>query len=66
MLGLLYQLSRYAQRPLWERIYRENDAYGEVGTIPVQGLDWSGVRDSSPQALERMFSIATRALAEVR
>lgn len=35
-------------------IYALADGYGEPGTIPPQGYDWSGVRDSTPAARRRM------------
>jgi hypothetical protein len=35
-------------------IYALADGYGEPGTIPPQGYDWSGVRDSTPAATRRM------------
>ena len=38
------------------RIWSESDGYGERGLVPDQGYDWSGIRDSSPAAIERMFA----------
>jgi hypothetical protein len=46
-----------------DAIYAESDGYGEPGLIPPQGYDWSGIRDSSPAAIERMFDVVKRALA---
>lgn len=37
-------------------LYSLADGYGAPGTIPEQGYDWSGVRDSSPAAVARMFA----------
>lgn len=31
------------------------DGYGEPGVEPPQGWDWSGIRDSSPAAMARMY-----------
>lgn len=35
-------------------IYALADGYGAPGTVPPQGYDWSGVRDSTPAARRRM------------
>jgi len=40
-----------------------NDAYGEVGFVPCQGWDWSGIRDSSAGAKATMAA-TVRALLE--
>lgn len=40
---------------LGEAIYDLSDVYGEVGFVPSQGYDWSGIRDSSPAAVGRMW-----------
>lgn len=40
------------------RIWQYTDAYGPKGYIPPQGYDWSGVRDSSNEAIWSMFSEA--------
>jgi hypothetical protein len=37
------------------RVYDLSDGYGEPGYIPVQGYDWSGIRDSSPAAIDAMY-----------
>lgn len=50
----------YGTSGLSEAIYAESDGYGERGYVPVQGYDWSGIRDSSVRAVERMYLIATR------
>lgn len=42
------------------RIWAASDGYGEPGTIPAQGYDWSGIRDSSPEAIARMERIAVQ------
>lgn len=33
------------------------DGYGEPGFTPAQGWDWSGIRDSSPAAISRMYRV---------
>lgn len=32
------------------------DGYGTPGFTPEQGMDWSGVRDSSPEAVAAMWT----------
>lgn len=39
-------------------IWRLQDGYGEPGFIPCQGWDWSGIRDSSPEAIQAMYQAA--------
>lgn len=43
---------------IYAAIYAQNDAYGARGTIPPQGYDWSGIRDSSKEAQDRMALVA--------
>ena len=47
-----------AERRTWnqrfEQIWSLSDGYGTPGFMPAQGYDWSGIRDSSPEAVERM------------
>lgn len=31
------------------------DGYGAPGATPAQGFDWSGIRDSSPATVRRMW-----------
>lgn len=38
-----------------EELYSLSDGYGEVGYIPEQGYDWSGIRDSSNKAIRAMY-----------
>lgn len=40
------------------RIYDLSDGYGEQGYVPPQGYDWSGIRDSSPEAIQQMLAVA--------
>lgn len=41
-----------------QRIWRFSDGYGKKGYIPTQGIDWSGIRDSSGGAVWEMLNIA--------
>lgn len=36
-------------------IWSIQDGYGEAGYTPPQGFDWSGIRDSSPEATRAMY-----------
>lgn len=47
-----------------ERIWGLQDGYGEAGLTPPQGWDWSGIRDSSPQASDRMYAVATEFVSD--
>jgi hypothetical protein len=38
-----------------KRLWSLSDGYGEQGFMPSQGLDWSGVRDSSDAAVDAMY-----------
>lgn len=46
-------------------IYSLADGYGAPGTIPPQGYDWSGVRDSTPAATRRMAAALAAYEAQV-
>jgi hypothetical protein len=41
-----------------KRIWELTDAYGDKGCIPSQGHDWSGIRDSSLEAIWKMTNVA--------
>jgi hypothetical protein len=41
---------------LLEVIYALQDGYGEAGFIPTQGYDWSGIRDSSGEAIRAIYA----------
>lgn len=43
-----------------DAVYDLSDGYGLPGYVPPQGHDWSGVRDSSDEALEAMYYVAKR------
>lgn len=47
-----------------EAIWANQDGYGAPGTTPAQGWDWSGIRDSSPEAIARMYDIATEFISD--
>ena len=49
-----------------KRIWELTDAYGEKGYIPSQGYDWSGIRDSSLEAIWKMTDVAVGMLEEER
>lgn len=42
------------------KIWKLSDGYGSPGYMPVQGHDWSGIRDSSEEAIWKMTKVALR------
>jgi hypothetical protein len=40
-----------------DAIWSLQDGYGEPGYMPVQGYDWSGIRDSSDEAIAAMLAV---------
>lgn len=48
-----------------EAVWAESDGYDEPGFIPVQGYDWSGIRDSTPEAVTRMYNVALERMPEL-
>jgi hypothetical protein len=48
------------ERRVNERIWALQDGYGDPGFTPVQGWDWSGIRDSSVAAVEAMYAVAVK------
>lgn len=63
MVAVLHTLYFEGGDEMAETIYALSDGYGIVGYVPPQGYDWSGIRDSSTEAVEAMFDAAV-ALAE--
>lgn len=41
-----------ARRIIWSL----QDGYGSPGHVPPQGFDWSGIRDSTPDAIKRIHA----------
>lgn len=48
----------------WEKLWPLTDAYGEPGVVPTQGLDWSGFRDSSDDAIRAMAQVLLQDIVE--
>lgn len=46
------------------KIWKLSDGYGNKGYIPIQGHDWSGIRDSSNDAIWEMMYVALRMMGE--
>ena len=44
-------------------IWATQDGYGTPGYTPDQGYDWSGIRDSSPEAKKKMCDYVVKQLA---
>lgn len=42
------------------KVWKFSDWYGQKGYILAQGYDWSGIRDSSNDAIWKMFGVALR------
>ena len=49
-----HSLNNDELRELWAW----SDGYGTPGYVPPQGYDWSGIRDSTPAAVEEMYAAA--------
>jgi hypothetical protein len=48
--------SKKAFRAIWNL----QNGYGIAGFTPPQGYDWSGIRDSSPEAIHKMYLAAVK------
>lgn len=46
------------------KIWKLSDGYGKKGYVPIQGHDWSGIRDSSKDAIWKMAYVALRMMGE--
>lgn len=57
MMHALYDAYYSGDRDLVIALYSVADGYGQPGKVPPQGLDWSGIRDSSTEAIEAMYAI---------
>jgi hypothetical protein len=57
-------LPSFAQNRMLIETWRHTDAYGEVGLVPPQGWDWSGIRDSSREALAKIAQAARGVLEQ--
>lgn len=55
----------YIEGRYLEETWELQDGYGEPGVMPPQGWDWSGIRDSSPAAIKRMYDFITAADASL-
>lgn len=57
----LLQISEAMERHegLYELVWLLQDGYGEPGFTPPQGWDWSGIRDSSPDAIRSMVDLVS-------
>jgi len=47
-------ITRGMASQLYRGVYARQDGYGSKGYVPAQGYDWSGIRDSSPEAKAEM------------
>jgi hypothetical protein len=58
-ISLAMEKSPKAMNEIWAL----QDGYGRAGYTPVQGYDWSGIRDSSPEAHKAMYEVAKKWLS---
>ena len=62
MMQTIHEAYHAADDRLSRRIYEESDGFGPVDPDEVE-WDWSGIRDSSPEAIEAMFAVVQEARA---
>lgn len=60
-LAIIYNIN-WADSKIWKL----SNGYGEKGYIPCQGYDWSGIRDSSEDAIWQMTKVAIRMMGIYR
>lgn len=58
MLKVLHEF--WGDPKVGDAIWGLSDGYGEPGFVPVQGYDWSGIRDSSDDAIKAMYEVVLR------
>jgi hypothetical protein len=60
MLGAIRNVYDNDNGPLFDSMWALSDGYGEPGWYPPgEGINWSGIRDSSTAAIEAMYAVAT-------
>lgn len=57
MMNAIYQAWNGDDNELAYDLWSVSDGYGEPGFVPPQGYDWSGIRDSSTEAIEAMHKV---------
>lgn len=62
--SVVLNVAKSVQNQIMDATWSLQDGYGEPGFIPVQGWDWSGIRDSSDAAKVKMVSVVLRILAD--
>lgn len=55
-MGELRDVWDHGSEEAFAVIWSLQDGYGEPGYLPPQGYDWSGIRDSSPEAIDLMHA----------
>ena len=58
--GPFHLLSTERQAELLTRTWLLQDGYGDPGYTPPQGWDWSGIRDSTDEAMAAMAAEVRR------
>jgi hypothetical protein len=52
--SVVLNMAKEVKRQIMDKVWSIQDGYGEPGFTPVQGWDWSGIRDSSDGAKVKM------------
>lgn len=55
--GFKSSLPHGLKNELGDLSWEHQDGYGFIGYTPVQGWDWSGIRDSSPAAKKNIAKV---------
>lgn len=58
MMADIHAAWRSGNRIIAGMLWAIQDGYGHPGFMPCQGIDWSGIRDSSIPAIEHMHRVA--------
>lgn len=56
MMGEIREAWEHGSEVAGEILWSLQDGYGVPGSMPAQGYDWSGIRDSSTSAIEAMHA----------
>lgn len=56
MMKVIRTASDFGSEAINRKLWELQDGYGDEGFTPIQGWDWSGIRDSSVDAIEAMYA----------
>jgi len=58
MMGVIHEVWYSTKdNSLMLAIWSKSNGYEKKGYVPPQGYDWSGIRDSTPDAIEEMYEV---------